>query len=419
MTTFQPDMTSENDLFFKGIYDRFIDDAAFLWVLRAVAVRQPHYDKEELAELEERLQAQLNGLMSSVELGWAACEEALKLEGPGEVFSAAVTAFRSHEVNKIKQVVDAGLQNESTLKGLISALGWLSPEMANPWIEKFLISKDLDHKCLGLAACSVRRHDPADYLATLLQRDDCLQHTKLHARALRLIGELRRQDLMPALSRAMSSDQPAIAFWANWSAILLGNKAALKNLQPYLFKPGPYQQKAINIAFRVLPIEEARDYITAMAQDETLNRAVIRATGVLGDPHAVNWLITKMREPQSARLAGEAFTMITGIDLAHNQLSQLPPAIDLDDESGEDNVAMDEDEHLLWPDAEKVTRLWQQRGRHFIVGQRYFMGQTINSAWLLDMLANAKQRQRQGAALELALTDPAHNFYNTQARVAN
>jgi len=46
------------------------------------------------------------------------------------------------------------------------------------------------------------------------------------------------------------------------------------------------------------------------------------------------------------------------------------------------------------------------------------MGQAITVPWLLKQLQQAKQRQRDAAALELALSDPTQHFYNTQGKVA-
>lgn len=398
---------------YHNIFSRYVDDASFLWLLRTIAVKQPSYSKDDITRLEKWIEYNLDGVMSSIDLGWHVCESALAMGEPGEVFTAAVTAFKSHEVKKIELVVDAGLQDDQTFKGLVSALGWITAELVNPWINEFLISKNLDHKYLGLAVCSVRRHDAGDYLTKILSRDDCRQHKKLYTRALRLIGELRRQDLMPALKQAISSDDRDVVFWASWSAILLGNRSAVNNLKGYLRNGEAHQRRAIHIAFRVLPVDQARQWISEMAKDETLGRAVIQATAVLGDPHVVNWLIQMMKEPASARVAGEAITMITGIDLIQHSLTKAMPNNGVDD----DNVAMDEDDKLPWPDAEKIAMLWQQQGRNFIIGQRYFMGQLISTPWLLKQLEHANQRQRCAAALELALTDPAHGFYNTQGRV--
>ena len=68
------------------------------------------------------------GLMASTEQSWLTCLDALELNEPGEIFTAAILAFRCHDVKKIQTVVEAGLTNNETEKGLVSALGWL-PEI--------------------------------------------------------------------------------------------------------------------------------------------------------------------------------------------------------------------------------------------------------------------------------------------------
>ncbi|MFT5657582.1 MAG: hypothetical protein ACI9KN_000855, partial [Gammaproteobacteria bacterium] len=336
------------------------------------------------------------------------------------VFTAALIAFRSHDVNKIQLAIEAGLVNDQSKKGLISALGWLPEKLVNGWIEKFLSSKDLNHKYLAISACSVRRENPGEALARILSRDDCQAHVKLYSRALRLIGEIRRQDLMPYVNKGMQSSHPDVCFWANWSAILLGNHSAVENLKSYVFNDGVHQQKAIDLAFRVLPIEQARRWIAELGKDADQSRAVIKATGVLGDPHAVNWLISKMDQPVASRLAAEAFSYITGIDLENQNLSRDASELLVqqpNDDPEDDDINLDEDENLPWPDTEKIKKIWMNHGRNFIAGQRYFSGRSISSDLLMDKLTNSHQRQRHAAALELALVDSNLPLPNTRAKV--
>lgn len=404
---------------YREIYERYVDEAAFLWILRSVVVSQPHYFPEDLAELEQRIQAQLDGLMTAPELGWAACEAMLELGEPGEVFTATVTAMRSHEMLRIQRAVEAGLADPRATPGLISALGWLPRELAGPWIDKFLAGKDLRHKYLGVAACSVRREDPAEALTYIIDREDCRQFPLLYARALRLVGELRRQDLMPALQAALKAEDGDVQFWARWSCVLLGDVSELESLRKLVLHRGPHQERAIQLVFRVLGVDQGREWISAMAKDEHQVRAVIQATGVLGDPHAINWLIHKMQDPMLARLAGEAFTTITGVELDKHQLSQEAPAdqeMIPNDDSQDTHVGMDEDENLPWPDPEKVAALWRRHGQHFLVGRRYFLGRPLTPEWLKEKLASGSQRQRHAAALELALAGE-QPLVNTHARI--
>ncbi len=407
---------------FNMVYEQYVNEAAFLWILRSIAINEPHNDQQDILALEQRINAQLDGLMTSIEQGWQVCEQALELQEAGEVFTALNIAMRSHDSAKIKTAVDVGLSSKFAVYGLVSAMGWLADDIANIWIERFLNGKDLQHKYLGIAACSVRRTDPGYALLSILKREDCMQDIRLYSRALRLVGELRRQDCMPFVNSAVNSDNEIIRFWANWSAILLGQHDRAVHLKATVFKSGKLQDKAIQLAFRVLPVEQGREWISELSKDEKQIRAIIKAIGVLGDPHAVNWLINKMDNPLYAKLAAESFTYITGVDFDKNDLSitaadNYPdiPNNDVDD----DIVGLDEDENLPYPDAGKVASIWQKYGQKFIVGKRYFMGQALNTDHLKDRLQNGMQRQRHAAALELALHENGMPLVNTKARVLN
>ena len=405
---------------YRDIYDQLSVDASFLWLLRTNAVNQPNFRSNDLLILERRVDARLDGLMVTPEESWELCAAAMETQQAGEIFAAAVLAFRSLDVSKIQCVIEVGLTSPQGFKGLVSALGWLPGRLCHSWIKKFLTSKDLNHKYLAVATCSVRREDPREYLTNIFQREDCIAHAKLYARSLRLIGELKRRDLSAALSIAMQSENPHILFWAGWSAVLLGDRSFVKNLQPFVLKAGVHQSRAIDLAFRVLPIETARAWISDLAKDPAQIRNVIKATANLGDPHAINWLIAQMRVPALSRLAGEAFTTITGIDLEEHRLAleELP---DLDailakaapnEDPADSNVAIDEDDRLPFPDVDKVAAVWQKYQQRFVAGQRYFMGQGITEDHLTNVYNSGNQHQRRAAALELALLQPAQYLLN-------
>jgi uncharacterized protein (TIGR02270 family) len=405
---------------YRGIYEQYADEASFLWLLRSIAVDQPHYTPADIGDLERRIQANLDGLMTNLELGWTVCENALELEEPGEVFAAAVTAFRSRDMTHIQQVVEVALADPRNAKALISALGWLPGSLVHSWIKKFFTSKNLDHKYLAVAACSVRRENPGEYLNKILGRDDCLAHERLHARSLRIIGELKRRDLAPALQAGAGSDSDAVKFHAFGSAVLLGDRAMAARLEPYAMQDGPFQQPALQLALRALPVEQSRAWISQLAQAPDQARNVIEASAALGDPQAVNWLIAKMKEPELARLAGEAFTTITGVDLEKHELAIDVPeditAIPNNDPEDED-VSMDEDENLPWPDPDRVAALWHTYSKHFPPGRRFFMGQPVNKERLAQIIQSGYQRQRQAAAVELALLEPQSLLINSRATV--
>lgn len=403
---------------YHSVYEEYVHNAAFLWNSRSIAVTQPHHTRDSILQLDNRLNTRLGTLTNSFEQAWNACIQAFQWKVPGEVFTTAILAFESLDTDKVRHAVNQSFTNEDTFNALASSLGWLPENIAQPWIRKLLTSKTLDHKHLAIAACSFRRKDPRSYLNKLLRCEDCQAHTSLYAGCLRLIGEIHRQDLMSELQQASQHENTAVRFWANYSAILLGNRAAVQNLQPFVFEQSACQKQAIDLVFRVLPIRQSYEWIAQLAEDDSMKREVIRATAALGDPHAVRWLLLQMQEPDLARVAGEAFSLITGIDLERQGLAVVPPEsfhANSAENHKNDDVEMKEDQYLPWPAVDQLKRLWQQQSRHFTVGQRHFMGKPPTRASLLDNIQNAKQRQRWAAALSLALLDPGQPLQNMAA----
>ncbi len=405
---------------YRGVYEQMAGDAAFLWLLRSIATNQPHYTQNDLLALDLRINTRLDGLMTAPEDSWTVCAAAMESQQADDIFAASVLAFRSLEIHYIQQAVEIGLDSPLGVKGLVSALGWLPGRLCHSWIKKFLTSKDLNHKYIAIADCSVRREDPREFLTAILQRDDCIAHVKLYARSLRLIGELKRHDLAGALTLALQSTEHDVLFWATWSSILVGNKSIALQLKHFALTENTHQSRAIELAFRVIPVETAREWITELAKNPKMLRQAVTASAALGDPLAMNWLINQMRLPTLSRLAGEAFSTITGIDLVENNLA-LDNLPNLDeqfanaDDADNDSVAMNDDDRLPFPHVEKIAAVWQQYQHRFTSGRHYVMGQTPNVEHLNQIYINGNQRQRRIAALELALLEPTQFLLNHAA----
>ena len=123
----------------------------------------------------------------------------------------------------------------------------------------------------------------------------------------------------------------------------------------------PRADRALDLLLRRLDVPQANAWLREFAKVPDRQRALIRATGVIGDPLYIPWLIERMATLETARLAGEAFSMITGLDLAYRDLDRHPPAdfqSGPNDDPADENVALDEDENLPWPDPEKIGQWW-------------------------------------------------------------
>jgi uncharacterized protein (TIGR02270 family) len=143
------------------------------------------------------------------------------------------------------------------------------------------------------------------------------------------------------------------------------------------------------------------------------------AAGAAGYGSLIPWLLAQMHRPGLARVAGEAFTAITGLDLTAHKLEDEPPD---DFEAGptEDpadaDVAMDPDEHLPWPLVSGLHEWWREAQHDFRADTRYLSGQPISEEWLWQVVRSGRQRTRAAAALELALLAPDAPLFEVRAR---
>lgn len=401
---------------FEGIVDQQAIDAAFLWLQRSQVVSTSTlYTAEDITELEHRIAGHLQGLLSAGPLGWTICLDQLELEEAGETFVAAVIAFLSSDTNKLKRVCERARDNTEMSKGLISAFGWISEATAQQWIERFLLVKDSYYRYLGVAACSIRRIDPEQQLIRLFQEQEILeQDIQLHARCLRLVGELKRHDLVPALNQAMNAEDETVKFWAYWSAALLGNQVAAHKMGTYVLGNEEFQDRALSMLFNSLSIEQAREWLSGISREPSNLRTVIKAAAIVGDTEVMPWLIQQMHDPIQARIAGLSFSLMTGIDLEASSFSKDVVIEFEDNPEGEiEDDAESEDSELAWPDPIRIRSFWDKNVASFEPHTRYFMGQPVEAENLQSVLNTGNQRQRSDAALKLAVLESDTILHNT------
>ena len=85
------------------------------------------------------------------------------------------------------------------------------------------------------------------------------------------------------------------------------------------------------------------------------------------------------------------------------------------DDPEDEDVAMDPDEDLPWPDLQLVHGWWDANKSRFTSGRRYLVGKPVTMEHCQHVLRNGYQRQRNAAALELALMEPDAPLFETRA----
>jgi uncharacterized protein (TIGR02270 family) len=415
----------------QNIIEEYASEAALLWPARDIASKRPDYALNELAELDERVEAHIDGLRIAGDAGWEIVKEQLAWEEAGEVFTGAVLAFESGDEQRIGEVLELATQSVELARGAISALGWLTYEQAQPHIKKLIESDEPMRRRIGIAAAAVHRQDPGPALKEAAGDSEPL----VRARALRAVGELGRRELLSAVRANLEAEDECCRFWAAWSAALLGDISSANVLRELAEAGGPLAERACQLAAKRMGQAEAMQWQKQLAEREQHHRLAIIAAGAIGDPVLVPWLIDMMKFEEIARPAGEALTTITGVDIAYEDLEAEGPESledeDLETESDEDDemdlnedveteagedIGMDADEDLPWPDPKLISKWWSNNQGRFPAGKRCLSGKPIAIETLREVLKTSRQRQRAAAALEMAFLQPGQPLFEVRAR---
>ncbi|MGD8592142.1 MAG: TIGR02270 family protein [Gammaproteobacteria bacterium] len=404
-----------NSTFALEICEEHVIDASFLWLYRDQGIRSPNYTARDVAEVDERIEAHLDGLRLAGEIGWQAAEENLRWDEPGEVFTGTAVAFSIGKKSMVDKVIEIGAGSVELARGAISGIAWIQDRDIAPFIRSFVQSKEPMVQRIGIGACAVLRKDMGEVLNQFLGHNDPI----VCSRALKAAGELGRVDLLDECLAYMDDSNEEVKFWAAWSAALLGDLDSAEILKNMAQQGGKYSDRACDMAGRNMNLNDAQAWLQELGNKPENHRLAIILGSAIGMPVLITWLINMMTIPALARKAGEAFTNITGSDLVEMELAGDEPEgfeAGPTEDPADEFVELDEDEDLPWPDINKIAQWWATHKNAYDPHQRYLLGQPILKETLDQVLIHGKQTQRHAAALELALLSPGHPLIDVRAR---
>jgi uncharacterized protein (TIGR02270 family) len=398
-----------------NVVSQHAEEAAMLWLLRHSAVDAPHYDLADLAKLDARVDAHIDGLRIAGHAGWETCLEQLSFEEEGEVFVAGFLALESGDKERLAKVLEIIEQQPQLVGAMVSALGWMDSGFSAPIIAEFLKSEKPSERQIGIAASAILCRDSGRVLLDATRSEN----GPLRSRALKALGELGKVDQVGSALEALDSEDADVQFAGAWSATLLTGSARASSVLQFIAESGSRRgDAAAMLAARRLAHSEVKVWQRRLAVDAEHRRLAIYVAGQLGDPDQIPWLIEQMTVPEQARVAGEAFTYITGVDIAYDDLDgEWPEGFEAGPtENPEDeNVEMDADEDLPWPNPVLIQKWWSKNQGQCPKGTRYLQGKPMTAEWLKTVLRDGRQRQRAAAALELAIRQPGQPLFNVGA----
>jgi len=396
------------------IVAQHVEELALLWSTRRLLARSGHLSLTQLARFDARIAAHQDGCVVAGDAGIARLVEDLQDANAARLFSVGLVALETKRRAVWDRCLMVAEAIPEAVAGLTSALGWVQAPLLAGIGRELLGSAEAFRRSIGLAACRVHGVEPGQVLSALTDSD-----TRARAEALRTAGVLGQLKLASPSLDALSSEDLLVRFWAAWSAVLLGNRGiAVDALTETALAPSHQRTRAFRLVFQAMPIGAAHRALQSLARDTKDTQWLIQGSGIVGDPAYVPWLIGHMSNDQTARLSGEAFSLVTGTDLALLDLERKPPAnfeSGPNDDPDDPNVDMDPDDGLPWPDPDRIKDWWSKNSGRFKPGTRYFMGAPVTREHCIEVLKNGYQRQRILAAHYLCLLNPGTPLFNTNA----
>lgn len=345
-----------------NILEEHLEELDFLCQQRADVLFDPEWNLLDLAELEGRMEAHVDGLRA------------------GEGHSAELSVTALGEASSVSLAAAAALallhiapQTRSLLVGMIGDLegdGLLGLDAALHMVEINDLSDDL-----GAIASGGQ---------TPLRRAVCTNALASHGIEAKgisldeLIGDADEDVCQVALAASARLGAPidgrALEALLSSESVRLREavlRAAAETRTPGLIELCQTSQCPEAIAFSgVLATADQLPSIEGRLADAELAPYALRSLGSLGTPAAVEILLQALGNEDLSREAGAAFTRITGADIAAADQPEM-------DEELEDEGGAELDEEAPVPDPVLAEDFWQKERDRFAEAPRWQAGAAI------------------------------------------
>ncbi|HET7773855.1 MAG TPA: TIGR02270 family protein, partial [Burkholderiaceae bacterium] len=367
----------------RAIIETHVSEAAFLWRARTRAAHAPNFDLVHLGRLDERLIAHLEALRIAGRVGTETAQQSNDAGDPGDLFVLAWLACAHGDLAQLARLCALAAAQDGLAAALSSALTWQPWADVEPICTRLLASPVPVHRALALSVFVQRRTLPQGATGRFIADDE----PAVRASTLTLVGALKCVNLVAQVRLALADPDAQVRLAAARALALMADDQADAALARCSSESVAAADELLPFLVQALEPQAARAWIGALAQSEGSRRLAIRASGLLGDTLAINWLIELMDDDAHARLAGEAFALITGADLDPLTLRRDPPAgfdADADAHAAHDGA-------LGWPDRSKVARWWSAHRASLSAGHRYLCGQPRSMQGATEVLRRGYQ----------------------------
>lgn len=386
------------------VLEEHLDEAAFLWLQWERSLVAPTFVLNEVAGLEERLLAHVDGLV----LGGASATEnllipALEAHEDVERITAAAYTLLGSENPSGAEAVRTALESAppEALPAFQRALELKGYEALPSWFSTLLKQDEPLELALALEVFASHGVDPGPALPDLLRHEE----PQVAAAALRAAARLRAPLERQVLQAGLTSPVSALRDSAITAGLQKGHRSAWTACQAAVDS----RANGLRLPALVLALSgDAREVerLKRLLEEPRHRPDALWALGFSGQPAAAELCLQWMEDDAVSHLAAEAFCAITGLNLEgrlaapHVEEEPLPP---LEEEALDVALTPKPEDDLPRPVAAEVLAWWKESRKNFELDRRYLHGRPFGTEALLESLMTAPMRRRHALALDLAL----------------
>ena len=399
----------------EDVLEEHLDEAAFRWLQWERALEAPDFSLADVARQEEQLAAHLHGLV----LGGAEAAECLLWPAldSGEATRITAAAFALLAQGHVEALLNFMQGDALEARAAVRRAVELS---AAPTLGEHLLPllkrDDVSLQAQLLEALAFRQEAPAELLA------ESFLHEEPQARmaALRASPPLHEATARRLLPRLLESGHPGIRAAAMEAGLASGARVAWEACRQAVCACNAHTPHAM-VLLALFGTDADTALLVDMLETPEMRPHALWALGFSGRLVAMEACLALLEAPLAARLAGEAFSAMTGLQLEglyalpageSPEGAPLPP--ELQEDLDADLVPKPEDD-LPWPCIGAVRYWWKEARPRFHAERRYLNGQPLEGPVLLEALTHGPMRRRHVLARVLAIRSKGQHRIPTRA----
>jgi uncharacterized protein (TIGR02270 family) len=384
--------------FIPDILEEHYEALEFLWGQRETALRSPVCTSRALFDLDERIEAHVQGLLIGGEETIPIVEPGLSDGDSTTAFAASHILLRLNRSYAAQQVMDAFMAAQgSQLDGIRQALSHGPLDLIVDQLREAFPSAPAPIAVAAAEALAFHRQlEPnASRLGTLLRDENQM----VRWAAWRVVALLPSTSLLEASVLDSFKTHEAVIHDEDQTVRREAMQAAVWTRQQWLLEhcrklsnnPLPENGDAIYL-LAILGKPTDLQQIVAAAKAGELGPRRFQALGAFGHPAVIGTLLEEIEsdDPHVAVAAGTAFTKITGADINSHKRVQLPPG----DSHEPDEFEREFLNEVILPSAELARAHWKKLQAAFSKGTRWCRGFDLSRGATNGILAQLDLESR-------------------------